>query len=53
MVDWSEWGWAPVTLVKEYHSDQKVDFEISAADNAAGLKISKAYFRYQDVKKTD
>lgn len=52
-IDWNEWGWAPVTLLKEYPADEKVDFEIRAADPACDLKIAKVYFRYQDVKKTD
>ena len=52
-VDWSEWGWAPVTLIKEYPTDEKIDFEISAADQTSDLKIAKVYFRYQDVNKTD
>ena len=53
MIDWKEWGWAPVTLLKEYTEDQKVDFEISTADQNSDLKISKVYIRYQDVRKTD
>ena len=52
-IDWSDWGWAPITLLKEYSSDQKVEFEITSADKNSDLKISKAYFRYQDVLKTD
>ncbi len=52
-VDWSEWGWAPVTLLKEYPSDRNVDFEILAGDRDSDMKISKAYIRYQDVRKTD
>ena len=53
MVDWKEWGWAPVTLLKEYPEDRKVDFQIIPADQNSDLKISKAYIRYQDVRKTD
>jgi hypothetical protein len=52
-IDWNEWGWAPVTLLKEYPADRKVDFEIVAGDQESDLKISKAYIRYQDVRKTD
>jgi hypothetical protein len=52
-IDWNEWGWAPVTLIKEYPADEKVDFEIRSADTSSDLKIAKVYFRYQDVKKTD
>ena len=52
-INWNEWGWAPLTLLNEYPADKKVDFEISQEDNNSDIKISKVYFRYQDVKKTD
>lgn len=52
-VNWSEWGWAPLTLLKEYPEDTNVNFEISAESEVTGLKIAKVYFRYQDVVKTD
>jgi len=52
-ISWNDWGWAPLTLLKEYPADQKVDFEIVAADQDTDLKISRVYFRYQDVRKTD
>jgi hypothetical protein len=51
-ISWNEWGWAPITLLKEYPADQKVDFEIYGNENS-DLKISKIYVRYQDVRKTD
>lgn len=52
-ISWSDWGWAPITLLKEYPVNEKVDFEILPADDKSDLKISKAYFRYQDLAKTD
>jgi hypothetical protein len=52
-VNWNEWGWAPITLLKEFPADEKVDFEISAPDQNSHLKISKVYFRYQDIGYTD
>jgi hypothetical protein len=52
-INWNEWGWAPVTLIKEYPADQNVGFEVLAADQNPGLKVARIYFRYQDVKKTD
>ena len=52
-VNWDEWGWAPVALLKEYPEDRNVNFEIAAEDQNKDLKISKVYFRYQDVGKTD
>ena len=51
LVNWKDWGWAPITLLKQYDKDLQVKFEISAAN--AGLKISKAYIRYQDIGFTD
>lgn len=52
-INWNDWGWAPITLLKEYPNDQKIDFEIIAAGQNTNLKIAKAYIRYQDIKKTD
>ncbi len=53
VVSWNEWGWAPISLVKEYENDTKVHFEISAPDHNSNLKIAKVYLRYQNLKKTD
>jgi hypothetical protein len=53
MINWNEWGWAPITLKKDYPKDQKVDFEVIAESQKTKLKMAKAYIRYQDVKKTD
>jgi hypothetical protein len=53
LIDWSHWGWAPVSLLKQYDEDQDVHFEIMRADGRGALKISKVYLRYQDVKRTD
>jgi hypothetical protein len=51
MVNWKDWGWAPITLLKQYDKDQQVKFEVSSA--GAGLKVSKVYIRYQDIGFTD
>jgi hypothetical protein len=53
LINWNEWGWAPITLLKEFPTDGKVDFEISAFDQNSHLEISKVYFRYQDIGHTD
>jgi polygalacturonase len=53
VVSWNEWGWAPISLLKEYDNDAKVRFEITAVDPNSQLKIAKAYVRYQNLKKTD
>jgi hypothetical protein len=52
-VSWNEWGWAPISLVKEYDTDTKVHFEITAGDLSSTLRIAKVYLRYQNIKKTD
>ena len=52
-IDWNEWGWAPITLLKEYEDDKKVDFEIIANESKTNLSVSKVYLRYQDVSITD
>jgi hypothetical protein len=52
-ISWNDWGWAPITLLKEYPEDKKVEFEIYAVDKASDLKLSRVYVRYQDVRKTD
>jgi hypothetical protein len=52
-INWNDWGWAPITLLKDYPINRKVDFEILASDPDTELKVAKVYFRYQDVKKTD
>ena len=52
-VDWNEWGWAPITLLKEYDTDRKVDFEIVASKQDSNLKIAKAYLHYQNIVFTD
>jgi polygalacturonase len=53
LIDWNEWGWAPVSLLKEYPKDEEVSFEIISAEPHSGLKIAKAYMRYQDIGFTD
>ncbi|HXL58223.1 MAG TPA: glycoside hydrolase family 28 protein [Chitinophagaceae bacterium] len=53
LVTWNEWGWAPISLLKQYDKDQKVEFEIVPADTNTHLKIARAYLRYQDIGFTD
>ena len=52
-IDWNTWGWAPVTLIKEYANDTIVDFEIVPSLPESDLEISKVYLRYQDIEFTD
>lgn len=53
LVSWNEWGWAPISLLKQFNKGEKVDFEISGADANSNLKIAKVYLRYQDIGFTD
>jgi hypothetical protein len=53
LIDWNEWGWAPLTLLREYDTDRKVDFEIMASGQNTTLKIAKVYLRYQNIGYTD
>jgi hypothetical protein len=53
LIDWNEWGWAPVSLLKEYDENKNVEFEILSNKPDTHLKIAKVYLRYQDLSKTD
>jgi polygalacturonase len=53
IIDWNEWGWAPISLLREYDKDTEVNFKISGEDKDIHLKIAKVYLRYQDVGYTD
>jgi len=52
-INWSEWGWAPITLLKEYPTNKSVDFEIVPLKENSNLKVARVYFRYQNTKITD
>lgn len=52
-VDWNEWGWAPISLLKTIDKNQNVDFEVSAEGSNSRLKISKVFLRHQDIGFTD
>ena len=53
VINWNDWGWAPVSLLKGYDKNQPEVFEIRSADPKSAVKISKAYIRYQDIGFTD
>lgn len=52
MVNWKEWGWAPVSLIKNLEQGQAVQFTLSAQPGSS-LKLAKVYLRQQDVGFTD
>ena len=53
LVNWQTWGWAPISLGKQYDATRTVQFEIAAADPGSALRIAKVYLRYQNLKHTD
>jgi hypothetical protein len=52
-IDWNTWGWAPISLLKEYETARNVEFEIKGAGDNSHLKVARAYLRYQDLGHTD
>ena len=53
VVSWNDWGWAPISLLKEYDIHARVSFEIAPSEEQSHMKIAKAYLRYQNITKTD
>ena len=53
LIGWKEWGWAPVTLLRDFKKNQSVTFEIIPEGQGMHLKIAKAYLIYQDSEITD
>lgn len=53
LVSWNTWGWAPISLLREYDHDTTESFHIMAANDCTRLQIAKVYIRYQNIKKTD
>ncbi len=52
-VNWEEWGWAPITLLKEFDEEKEINFEIISQDPNSSLKIAKAYILNPNFKFTD
>ncbi|NCU03981.1 MAG: hypothetical protein GXC73_08340, partial [Chitinophagaceae bacterium] len=52
IVRWNEWGWAPISLMKNLEKDQPIEFTISAAEGS-NVKVARVYLRYQDIGFTD
>jgi hypothetical protein len=53
IVDWNQWGWAPVALVKTFDQPGKVEFEIESENPGSGLMISKVFLRSMKLGYTD
>jgi len=52
-VSWNEWGWAPISLLKQYSKGENIVFEVSSSSPEPHVKIARAYLRYQDIGFTD
>jgi len=52
-VSWQQWGWAPVTLLKQFEPGSMLDVEISSPGSRTPLHVSRVYIRYQDIGFTD
>jgi Glycosyl hydrolases family 28 len=53
VIDWKEWGWAPVSLLRQFPTNKKVSFEIISENKNSRVYISKVYLRHHDVGYTD
>lgn len=52
-LSWNEWGWAPVTLLKQWPRNETVSFTVSAIGDEGNVLINRAYLRAQDIGFTD
>ncbi len=53
IVDRNEWGWAPISLLKNLDKGQQVKFTISAVQPGGTLRVARAYLRHHDAGFTD
>ena len=53
LIDWNKWGWAPITLTKNFTKNKKVKFEIEPVRKNSGLVISKVYLKNLNLGYTD
>ena len=53
LVEWNEWGWAPIALEKKFDYDKNVTFEIQSESKNSGLKIAEVAIRYLYLGYTD
>lgn len=52
-VDWQQWGWAPVSLLREFSENEKVTFKVEAAEKGSSIRLGKYFMRSQDNGYTD
>jgi len=53
VVDWQQWGWAPISLVKKFSKDEKVNITIEATERESSLVVGKYFVRSVDNGYTD
>lgn len=53
VVNWNNWGWAPITLTKTFRKNDRFSMEITGVRPDSELKISKVYIIYPDFEFTD
>lgn len=53
IVDWDDWGWAPVALSKVFEKDQNLTIEVFSNTPGSYLEISKIYVRSLNLGYTD
>lgn len=53
LVDWNQWGWAPIVLTKKFEDDEPISFEVQSEKPNSNLKLGKIYLRSLDIGYTD
>jgi hypothetical protein len=53
LVDWQQWGWAPISLVKQFSEDEQLNIRIEAAESGSSLCVDRFFVRPQDNGYTD
>jgi hypothetical protein len=51
-VNWNEWGWAPISLLKNLEAGQRIEFTV-LAEPGSSLQVARVYLRQHDVGFTD
>ena len=53
IVDWNNWGWAPIALIPKFDKKEKIKFVVEAADKNSKLFVSKIYLKDLKLGYTD
>ena len=52
-VDWQQWGWAPISLLRQFSEGEKTNITIQQTDKAASLQVGKYFIRSVNNGYTD